>query len=182
MTFDSSFNQSNSNRVCLAGQNVVRKAQLLDSLNNAAELKVAQQCLRKGGFQGESRENRVKRGIHAGFREQLASTATSRLKEQCGVAPQYGSTVLRYIGDGDWNTVARQLDMTWPNHNRDGQCYPHSTLKKTKKAVYALPTLSRHYGFDMIYTKRGQSCKTTYHIPHYDENVINNLIKNGHNY
>ena len=38
------------------------------------------------------------------------------------------------------------------------------------------------YGFDMIYTKRGQSCKTTYHIPNHDEDVINNLIKNGHAY
>ena len=31
--------------------------------------------------------------------------------------------------------------MVWPNHSREGQCYPRETLKKTKKVVYALPTI-----------------------------------------
>ena len=59
---------------------------------------------------------------------------------------------------------------------------PNSYVKQGGKHYVHNHLVIRHYGFDMIYTKRGQSCKTTYHIPTHDENVINNLIKNGHAY
>ena len=72
----------NSNCLCSAGSDVVRQAQAIDSLNTAVEFKEAREWLQKGNFKGESKRNRVQRGINAGFGEQLESIASSDVFKQ----------------------------------------------------------------------------------------------------
>jgi hypothetical protein len=147
----------------ICGDDVGRQAQLIDSLNAAAVLEPAHRVLREGGFAGES--SKIKDGV-AG---QLEALSCSRKAEHCGVATNYGSSILQKIDKGEWSTGAHQLNMAWPNRTKSlggaapPVMYPKSTIRGVKKQVQALH-LAGHTN-QIVSLNPRRKCWGELHIP-----------------